>query len=563
MNGRHRRWRLLTLLAGALMPVAFSSAAPLVAAAPIEAPATAVPPAAPLAAVAAVLQQRLQATGERIRIDGASVPSEPLRAFYAARQFQPLWVDEHGPNEHAGDLKAIIRDAETSLRLPSPLRGLPESRRTAAAADADGLADLELAHTGALLMLARTLRSGAVSPASVDREYALTPPPFDPTATLISASDGATLRAHLARLEPQDPTYRGLETALAEARRLAAGVTAWPRLPDGPALRPGESREMVPAVRKILSAWGDYHGSASASKLYDGALVQAVRRFQARHGLEPDGVIGRQTRAALNVTPAERVRQIVINRERWRWMPRDLGDPHVLVNLAGFELQVIDSRRPPETMRVVVGQPFRRTPVFSDEITYLEFNPTWTVPKTIFAEDLLPKIRRNPAMLEAQGITVLARGTDGAYAINPNSVDWNAVAGSGSPYRLRQAPGPKNPLGRVKFMFPNDFSVYLHDTPKRELFARSQRAFSSGCIRVEKPLELAEILLAGTPDWDRSRIDAVIERGKTRTVTLTQPVPIHLVYLTAWLGTDGELQFREDLYGRDSRLLQIIFKNGD
>ncbi|MCU0837187.1 MAG: L,D-transpeptidase family protein [Rhodospirillales bacterium] len=551
---------MLTLLAGVLVPLALSAACPPVAAAATEAMATAQPPAAPL--IAAALQRRLPAGGERIRIDGGSFSIEPLRAFYAARQFQPLWVDEYGPNDRARDLKAIIRDAETSLRLPSPLPAPPENGRSAAPGDPEKLADLELAHAGALLTLARTLRSGAVSPASVDPEYALTPPPFDATATLISAADAATLRAHLARLEPQDPTYRGLERALAEARRLAANVTSWPRLPDGPALRPGESRETVPAIRKMLSVWGDYHGPASASKLYDDALVQAVRRFQARHGLEPDGVIGSQTRAALNVAPADRVRQIVVNRERWRWMPRDLGDPHVLVNMAGFELQVIDTRRPPETMRVVVGQPFRRTPVFSDEITYLEFNPTWTVPKTIFAEDLLPKIRRNPAMLEAQGITVLARGTDGAYAVNPNSVDWNAVGGSGSPYRLRQEPGPKNPLGRVKFMFPNDFSVYLHDTPKRELFARSQRAFSSGCIRVEKPLELAENLLEATPGWDRARIDAVIERGKTRTVTLAQPVPIHLVYLTAWLGTDGELQFREDLYGRDNKLLQIIFKNG-
>jgi murein L,D-transpeptidase YcbB/YkuD len=213
-------------------------------------------------------------------------------------------------------------------------------------------------------------------------------------------------------------------------------------------------------------------------------------------------------------------------------------------------------------MRVVVGKPVRRTPVFSDEMTYIEFNPTWTVPKTIAVEDLLPKIRRNPGMLEAQGIRVLARGTDGAYAVDPAHVDWNAVGSGAFPFRLRQAPGPKNPLGRVKFMFPNDFSVYLHDTPKRELFARAQRAFSSGCIRVEKPVELAELLLQGTPGWDRQRIDAVIEQGKTRTVTLASPVPVHLVYLTAWQDSDGKLQFREDLYGRDSRLLQFIFKNG-
>jgi murein L,D-transpeptidase YcbB/YkuD len=513
-----------------------------------------------LHAVAEALKQRLDTPTPRLRSDGMFLPLEPLRAVYAARQFRPFWVDTDGLTAAARDVVRLISEGEAKL-TPVPRPASLVDFRQDHGASANSLAEMELRVNAALLRYARLLRAGQVSPAEVDNEYALTPPEFDPTATLLHADDPIGLSAHLDRLPPDDSTYRSLQAALATARGIAVRVPSWPRLGDGPSLRPGEDADSVPLIRKMLSAWGDNPGPVSPSRHYDAQLAAALKRFQARHGLEADGVVGSRTRAALNIPPSERVTQILLNMERWRWMPRQLGDPHVLVNMAAFDLKLVERGTPTLTMRVVVGQPVRRTPVFSDEITYLEFNPTWTVPRTILVEDLLPKIRRNPAMLEAQGIRVIGRGSDGAYSVDPAAIDWNAVGAGGFPYRLRQAPGPKNPLGRVKFMFPNDFSIYLHDTPKRELFARSQRAFSSGCIRVEKPLELAERLLSDLPGWDRSRIDSVIAQGKTRTVTLARPVPIHLIYLTAWLDGEGNLQFREDFYGRDSRLLQFLVKN--
>lgn len=554
MGCRGGAWPLLCLAVVLLLPLGDGLAGN--AAAPLNAPL-----ATESVTLAEALRRRLDTGAERLRLDGVVVAAEPVRAFYRARQFQPLWVDPSGLTERAHQTLRLLAEVAAEHGLPAAAGGKGDPPAASPAGAVDRFIDRELSTNAALLSLARSLRSGRIDPRVVDGEYALTPPTFDVTATLMSAGDLGQLRAHLARLAPRDPTYVSLREALVVARRVAAAHPTWPRLPDGPALKPGESREVVPLVRRMLSSWGDYDGMPSASPHYDPALVRAVRAFQRRHGLEPDGVIGSRTRAALNVSPADRVAQVAVNMERWRWMPRELGEPHILVNMAGFDLKLVMGGVPQLTMRVVVGQPFRRTPVFGGEITYLEFNPTWTVPKTIAVEDLLPKIRRNPRILEAQGIRVLARGADGTYAVDPSAVNWHAVGSDHFPYKLRQAPGPQNPLGRVKFMFPNAFAVYLHDTPKRELFARAERAFSSGCIRVEQPLELAEALLATTPGWDRQRIEAVIERGVTRQVTLARPVAIHLVYLTAWLDGEGQLQFREDLYGRDSRLLQFIFKN--
>jgi murein L,D-transpeptidase YcbB/YkuD len=294
------------------------------------------------------------------------------------------------------------------------------------------------------------------------------------------------------------------------------------------------------------------------SDLFDEALEEAVRRFQASHGLESDGAVGRGTLAALNVTAAQRVRQIEVNLERWRWLPQKLGDRYVLVNIAAFHLYVVEGGSSILDMRVVVGRPVRRTPVFSDRMTYLVFNPYWEIPELIAVQDIVPQVRRDLSYLAQMGIKVYQGWGAKAREIDPATINWAtewAVPGPKKfPYRLRQEPGPSNALGRIKFMLPNDHDVYLHDTPARNLFRKEARTFSSGCIRIEKPLELAEYLLQNTPLAAREALEAALASDHNRIVSLPSPLPVHLLYWTSWVDTEGVTHFRQDIYGRDEPL---------
>jgi murein L,D-transpeptidase YcbB/YkuD len=308
----------------------------------------------------------------------------------------------------------------------------------------------------------------------------------------------------------------------------------------------------VPILRRRLQITGDITIQDPNSFRYDAGLELAVRGFQARQGLEVDGVVGPASRAALNLPVGERIAQLLINLERWRWLPDDLGDRHVLVNIAGFELQAVDYGQTVFRSAVVVGTPYHQTPVFSDQIEYVEFNPFWNVPTSIARGEILPKARRDPGYLAQQNIRVLAGWGDDAPVVDPRRIDWSRPF----PYRLRQEPGPNNALGRVKIMFPNPFNVYLHDTPARDLFGRASRAFSHGCIRVHEPLALAAHVL----DWSLPQVQSVVDGRGRKIVRLAKPMPVHVTYQTAWVGQDGAVQFREDIYGRDARVADLLFR---
>jgi len=262
-------------------------------------------------------------------------------------------------------------------------------------------------------------------------------------------------------------------------------------------------------------------------------------------------VVGPGTLAALNRTPRERARQVAINMERFRWLPNDLGRSHIEVNIAGFEVTVVADGAVTRKHRAVVGRQYRQTPIFSGVMTYMVLSPYWHVPPSIAAVDKLPLIKQNPGYLAAQRMTLLTQG--GNQPVDPFTVDWTSMTGAelNRRFRIRQDPGPMNALGKVKFMFPNGYNVYLHDTPSRELFAQASRGFSSGCIRVQDPLDLAEFLLRNDPAWNRARIDAVVAAGTEQTVRLAVPFPVHLLYWTAWVDEDGTVSFRDDIYGRD------------
>ena len=285
---------------------------------------------------------------------------------------------------------------------------------------------------------------------------------------------------------------------------------------------------------------------------YDEKLVYAVKHFQTRHGLEADGVIGPRTFLALNQPVSFRIDQLRSSLERARWTLRDVDSDYVLVNIAGAETLLFQDGSLKWKTRSIVGQEYRKTPVFRDVISYMEFNPTWTVPASIFRKDKLARIRNDPAYLSRGGYTV--RGADGK-TLDPASVNW----WSENPgVTLVQQPGPKNALGRVKFMFPNQYAVYLHDTDDRSLFDRSERNLSSGCVRVENPFQLADLLMRDAPDWNSERREAILNSGKTTRIDLLKPIPILITYYTAWATPSGEVEFREDIYDRDPALLKAL-----
>lgn len=357
---------------------------------------------------------------------------------------------------------------------------------------------------------------------------------------------------------PGDST--ALQAALIGLRNLAA-EGGWEVLPPGPALRPGEPDPRVSLLRRRLERSGDLPpGEGGSGTVMDPALVEAVRHFQARHGLDVDGVVGPATLAALNVSVAGRIRQVEVNLQRRReWTAaRDTnrsggpGSMHILVSVPAFQAWVLDGERTLDVHRVIVGRVDRPTPLFEGRIERLALAPYWNVPTSIFVRDKLPVLRQDPAWLRRQGMTVMDRST-GRPASDP-PLDWNQIAAAefNDRFWLRQDPGPGNALGLVKFIFPNPHGVYLHDTPDRHLFERGPRTFSSGCIRVERALELAERLLAGRAEWPAARIREVAE-GRTETwVELEDPVPIRLVYWTAWVDASGALHLNEDAYGLDA-----------
>jgi len=299
-------------------------------------------------------------------------------------------------------------------------------------------------------------------------------------------------------------------------------------------------------------------GDAGDPELYDEGLEAAVESFQKRHGLDPDGVVGAATAAVLNVSAEDRLKQVRANLERWRWITKDLGERYVLVNVASFQAGVFEEGRAVMSMEAIVGKAYRQTPDFSGRMSTVTLNPTWTVPPKLAREDILPKIRKDPAYLAKQGIRVFENWSEGAREIDPAEVDWTRIDAERLSYKFRQDPGPRNALGRVVFHFPNKFDVYIHDTPERWLFSRAVRDFSSGCIRIERPLDLAAYLLRDDPDWTREKLTEAIDSGETKVIRLRDPLGVHILYWTAWLGADGRIQFRQDIYLRDAALVRAL-----
>ena len=515
-------------------------------------------PAPAQSAEAEAINARMEAlqAGEALAIGGTSIAAwQLLPRLYASRSFMPLWPDE----KRIAELLALLETAPQH-GLDTADYGLESLRSVLARATLSGnsfdLADLDILATEALVRFGYHLRFGKVNPASQDAHInfrrELLRNPLQSIPALIDSP--LPLAEQFAANFPFGPIYRSLQRVLADYVALEA-AGGWPAVGTGPSLHPGDTDSRLPSLRARLRVTGELSGSADhAGDNYDAALVEAVRMFQRRHGLDDDGVVGAQTIAAANVSVQARIDQLRLSLERLRWVQKETGDDFLVVNIAGFRAFLFRDGVQIWNSRVMVGTPYRQTPVFRDDIRYLEINPTWTVPPTILTKDILPRVKTDPGYLDRQNIQVIDRE---GRIVDPATIDWSRYT-RGVPYTLRQQPGPGNALGRVKFMFPNEHLVFVHDTPSRTLFGRAERAFSSGCIRLERPFELAELLLNDMDEWNAEKIEAVVAGGKTRRVNLPKPEPILILYLTASIDADDRPVFFRDVYERDARLLAAL-----
>jgi murein L,D-transpeptidase YcbB/YkuD len=474
-----------------------------------------------------------------------------LQEFYLARNFRLAWHDDQSqPTPQALALvQAIGRIGDDGL-LPEDYHY--ERLRRLSLDDKGSAPDYDLLLSDAAANLGHHLLSGKVDPQSISPDWKGHRRERSTSDLLTELAEASDVAGRLDLLRPQQVRYFRLQKLL---REFFDRAPEWPPLPVYPAINPGADDPRLISIRARLLYWGDLETSAQfTDNIYDEVLVAAVQKFQQRHGLDSDGVIGRKTLEALNITPAARREQIVINMERWRWLAENLGSKHLLVNIAGFELKGVVDNRTVLRKPVIVGRHYRRTPVFSDAVRYLVFNPTWTVPYKLAVRDKLPDIQKDPEYLKRLGFTVYDKEQ---RVVDPTTVDWSQITRRDFPYRLVQAPGPDNALGQIKFMFPNPYDVYLHDTPTRELFDKSDRAFSSGCVRVADPLELAAWLLEDE-GYSREQIEAIVATGQLHTLFLKQPIPVHIEYWTAWIDGDGLLNFRSDIYQRDPPLAAAL-----
>ena len=495
-------------------------------------------------------------SGQLVIAGAKIVSSATLPVIYGEAGYQPLWRDAAKVEELIG----LVLDSYDDGLMPvdyhlTPLYRLwPEvkSRPTP-----ENIADLDVLATDAFMLLLYHMYFGKVDPQSLETTWNFGTREISGRQAVEfvrKSIETGQLREAVNAVRPGHWMYEHGRDILRRYRQILADG-GWPAVPAGETLKPGMNDPRVVALRGRLAVTGDLVGQPLDAESYDEPLAGAVRSFQERHRLKADAEVGPGTLAELNVPVEARIRQIQVNLERGRHVLHEIGDEDlVIVDIAGYELRYVQNRKVTWTARVQVGRPYRETPIFKSSIDHVIVNPTWTVPPTILGQDILPAVRRDPGYLAKRGLEVIDRN---GQRVDPGSIDWHRYTARSFPYVLRQAPGEDNALGRVKIMFPNPYLVYLHDTPSRAQFEKQDRAFSSGCIRVERPFELVERLL-NDPAWDDAGLQAAVTTGETRTIRLRKPVKLLLIYWTADEDDLGRVVFKRDVYGRDGLLWQAF-----
>ncbi len=494
-----------------------------------------------------------------------------LPALYQKQNYRPLWVDENGPLPQAYEMIEVIRDSYKEGLNPNyynlteidyVLSRIESERNSGdASSNPETLAELDLLLTNSFLKYANHLLYGQVTPAQINLELIFGERHIDLSELLVTAVNENSVKNSLGSLLPKYPVYGRLRTALEHYRELSARG-GWSTVPAGPKMKKGSRGPRVTALKERLIVTGDLDSASLENDVFDSTVDQAVRKYQDRNGLFVDGVVGESTLEALNVPVEERVRQIELSMERWRVLPQNMGTRFLLVNIANFHLYGVENNRDALTMRIVVGKPKWNTPIFSEQMTHIVVNPYWNIPPSIVRDDIAPRIKSDPDYMANRNIHALGlkiEQPENADEVTREAAKEEYISKvlSGN-YRLRQNPGPSNPLGRIKFLFPNKYSVYLHDTPNRGYFLRAQRNFSHGCIRVENPVGLAEFVLSPDSTWTDEKIRSTINQGRTRTVHLPEPVTVYVLYFTAWVDDQGSVNFHKDIYGLDQKLQNAL-----
>ena len=477
-----------------------------------------------------------------------------LARFYQQRGYQPLWTGAEDAARREAFLTTLLNADDQGL--PAPRYG--RDRLIAAIRDARTVADLgalDVAMSKSFLQYARDVQTGVLEPSKVDKNLVMKVPLRDPL-TVIDGFASSDPVSFLRQLPPQNPEYQVLLKAKRQLEHLVA-AGGWGPQVRATSMKPGASGPDVVALRNRLIRMGYLSQTADAD--YDSLMVAAIKQFQADYGLVEDGEAGAATLAEVNVDVVQRLKSVIVALERERWINMDLGKRYVWVNLADYSAEVIDDGDVTFKTRAVVGKAGADTssPEFSDNIEYMVVNPSWYVPRSIVVKEYLPAMQRNPnADPQLQLIDASGRVVDRSI------VDFAQYTGHTFPYALKQRPSDGNALGLVKFMFPNRYNIYLHDTPLKSLFERQTRDFSHGCIRLQKPFDMAYTLLAPQSSDPKATFQTVLQSGKEDTIMLDQKVPVHLVYFTAFVSRTGTLEYRRDVYGRDAEIFDALSKAG-
>ncbi len=496
-----------------------------------------------------------QSTAFKQAVALAAANDPAVLEFYKERNFKPIWTGNSDRQRRRAFLDAASK---------AWVHGLPAGRYDAAQLKKDfgaiksakARGTLEVETSKKFLQYAQDIQSGILEPLKIDKELYVKPPRRDRLKTLIAFTKSSP-QSFIKSLPPKHLDYQRLLKEKARLEKIV-GRGGWGPKVGGKALKPGQNNKRVVELRRRLTALG--YKKLGTSPEYNETLQKSVQVFQVDHGLNPDGVAGGTTLKALNVSAQTRLQQVIVGLERQRWLNKPRGKRHIFVNQADFRAHVMDNGKPTLTTRVVVGKAGKfRTPEFSDEMTHMVINPTWHVPKSIARKEYLPMLQKDPNALARQGL----RMTDvNGQRVDPSTLDYSQYDVTNFPFDLKQPPSRGNALGLVKFMFPNKFNIYLHDTPSKSLFARDTRAYSHGCVRVQKPFELAYTLLKPLTNDPKGLFHGHLDTGRESVVDLKAPIPVHLVYHSAWVTSGGRPNYRADTYGRDRKIFGALQKAG-
>lgn len=509
------------------------------------------------------LQQWVDSAGLQTdlpRIEEDSAMAANLYEFYQKRSFRPAWQKNHA-EEFAKLVQAVDQEGLDPDSFPlDSIQALVEKSSAQEQTDAYTGARMDLLLSASYLKLASIMTYGKVKPGDYYNSWHIKPVETDTLSVVLAkAATQGQVQESMELLRPQHHQYQALQQHLDHYQQLVE-KGGWPTVEAGPTLEPGDSSQRITTIRTRLYASGDLQTPPDQSPqptLYDSSLVAAINAFQQRNGLEVQSAITEAMVNVMNIPAEKRLRQIMLNMDRIRWFSSgDLAKTYVLVNVPEYRMRVFENDQEIKSMKVVVGAQMNSTPIFSDSIDYIDFSPYWNVPTSIATEEIIPKARNNPGYLAKNHYEIVAANAtdDDEATLKPSEVDWDDTLS----YRIRQKPGPWNALGSVKFMFPNDFAIYLHDTPEDHLFDRTERAFSHGCIRIEEPAWFADWLL---PQVNRQEVEAKMNDEKREVVKLEKKVPVYIFYLTAFVDEQGQLNFREDLYQLDERLTEQFAMN--